>query len=406
MLSVKKTLNSYKDLILLGFLAVIIGIIVGTIDTLFGKVLLEITNFRSNYVFCLLPFLPLAGLLIIYTYLKIGKNTIKGMSLIFSVRFKDEDTIPMRLVPLIMVSTWLTHLFGGSAGREGVAVQIGGTIAHSLGKRLKIKNSSKIFLITGMSAGFAGLFQTPIAAIFFAMEIFVAGFIEYYALIPCIIASFVASYTSHALGLEKFSVNLNYTLKVNIYLILKIALLGILFGIIGSLFAYILNFSKKFFSKLINGPILRILIMGFILSFLILVLHKGRYAGLGTNLIEASFYNEKIYGYDWVLKFLLTILTLSAGFQGGEVTPLFSIGASLGVIISPILGLPTDIGAALGYVAVFGSATNTFLAPIFIGGDVFGYDYLPYFFVVSAIAYIFNGNKSIYSAQKISGDIF
>jgi H+/Cl- antiporter ClcA len=137
---------------------------------------------------------------------------------------------------------------------------------------------------------------------------------------------------------------------------------------------------------------------------LLLLLHKGRYAGLGVNLIEASFFNEKIYGYDWLLKFLLTILTLSAGFQGGEVTPLFSIGASLGAIISPILRLPTEFAAALGYIAVFGSATNTIIASIFIGAEVFGYDYLPYFFIVSSISYVFNGNNSIYSSQKILND--
>ncbi|HOV25633.1 MAG TPA: chloride channel protein [Pseudobacteroides sp.] len=402
MLSLKKISSNYRDVFLLSFIAIIIGIIVGAIDTLFGRVLLEITDIRSNYIFQLIPFLPLAGIIIIFTYSKIGKNSIKGMSLILSIEFK-EGTIPKRLVPLIMASTWLTHLFGGSAGREGVAVQIGGTVARSIGRQLSIKNNSKTLLITGMAAGFAGLFQTPVAAIFFAMEI-LTGPVEYYALIPCIIASFVASYTSHTLGLEKFGVNLNCSLELSIYLILKVVLLGILFGIIGGLFAYILNLSKRFFGNRISNPILKIFILGCILSFLLLLLHKGRYAGLGVNLIEASFFNEKIYGYDWLLKFLLTILTLSAGFQGGEVTPLFSIGASLGAIISPILRLPTEFAAALGYIAVFGSATNTIIASIFIGAEVFGYDYLPYFFIVSSISYVFNGNNSIYSSQKILND--
>ncbi|NLZ48093.1 MAG: voltage-gated chloride channel protein, partial [Clostridiales bacterium] len=335
-------------------------------------------------------------------YSKIGKNSIKGMSLIFSAGFDEKETIPKRLVPLAMVSTWITHLFGGSAGREGVAVQIGGTVGHAVGRKLGLKdNKSKILLITGMAAGFAGLFHTPLAAIFFAMELLTAGVVEYSALFPCIIAAFVANYTSLALGLEKSVVNLNCSLELNVYLILKIVLLGILFGIIGGLFAYALNFSKKFFSKSISNPILRIFIMGCILSVLFLLLHKGRYSGLGSNLITAAFSNGKVYGYDWILKFILTILTLSVGFQGGEVTPLFSIGASLGAIIAPIFGLPIEFVAALGYVALFGSGTNTILAPIFIGGEIFGFDYLPHFFVVSSIAYVFNGNKSIYSSQKI-----
>lgn len=251
-----------------------------------------------------------------------------------------------------------------------------------------------------MAAGFAGLFQTPIAAIFFAMEIFIAGSVEYGALLPCIIASFVASYTSHALGLEEHGFKLNYSLGLNGYLILKIMLLGILFGIVGGLFAYVLNWSKKFFSERIGNPILRVFIMGCVLSVLFMLLHKGRYSGSGSNLIEAAFSNGKIYPYDWLLKFLLTILTMSVGFQGGELVPLFSIGASLGNVMAAIFGLPNGFAAALGYVALFGSATNTILAPVFIGGEIFGYEYLPYFFVVSAIAYVFNGNKSIYSAQK------
>lgn len=235
-----------------------------------------------------------------------------------------------------------------------------------------------------MSAGFSGLFQTPIAAIFFAMEVLTAGSLEYCALFSCIIASFIASYTSYALGLEKFSVNLSSSLELNALLIGKVILLGILFGIVGGIFAHLLNICKVFLSKHIKNPILKIIITGCAVSLLLLVLYQGRYSGLGTDLINASFNKGKIYGYDWILKLLLTILTLSAGFQGGEVTPLFSIGSCLGVAVANILGLPVELTASLGYVAVFGSATNTILAPIFIGVEVFGFDYLPYFFIVSA----------------------
>jgi len=405
MQDLKKILNNCKDILLLGLIAIPIGVAVGAIDTLFGKVLLEVNNIRNNNVFRLIPFLPLAGVLITYTYSKIGKNSIKGMALIFSAGFKEEDNIPLRLIPLAMVSTWLTHLFGGSAGREGVAVQIGGTVGHSIGKRLNIKNSSKILLIAGMSAGFAGLFLTPMAAAFFAMEVFTAGIVEYCALFPCITAALSASFISRLLGLGKTGVNLNCSLDLDIPLILKLVLLGILFGIIGGLFAYILNFTGKFLAEHISDPILRVFIMGCILSVLLLLLHHGRYAGSGSNLIEASFSKGKIYEYDWLLKFLLTVLTMSIGFQGGELVPLFSIGASLGAVISPILRLPSELASALGYVAVFGSATNTILAPVFIGGEIFGFDCLPYFFIVSAIAYVFNGNKSIYTAQRLSADL-
>ena len=158
---------------------------------------------------------------------------------------------------------------------------------------------------------------------------------------------------------------------------------------------------KKYFSNKFKNPYIKIMIIGTFLSIILFLLHKGRYSGLGTNLISLSFNDGKIYYYDWILKFLLTIITLSAGYQGGEVTPLFSIGASLGIILGSIFGLPIKFTAALGYAAVFGSATNTFLAPMFIGAEVFGFEYLPFFFVTCSLGYIFNGKQSIYSSQKI-----
>ena len=160
--------------------------------------------------------------------------------------------------------------------------------------------------------------------------------------------------------------------------------------------------SKKILSNRIKNPILKIFIIGIVLSIFLLIIHKGRYCGLGTNLISMSFNEKEIYIYDWILKFIFTVVTLSAGFQGGEVTPLFSIGASLGVVLGTFLGIPVELTAALGYAAVFGGATNTLLAPIFIGAEVFGFEYLPLFFITCSLAYVFNGNKSIYSAQKIT----
>ena len=409
MLKKLRTKENYIDLILLGLLAIILGIVVGALDTLFGKVLIEIGDYRDNHIFFLLPFLPLAGVLIVFTYSKIGKNSVRGMSLLFAVSNGEEKVIPKRLVPLIMVSTWITHLFGGSAGREGVAVQIGGTVGHTLGHSLgKSKVFSiddqeirKILLITGMGAGFAGLFQTPIAATFFALEVLMVGSLMYHALLPCMLASFTASFTSHILGLDKFSVDLNINVDINPLMIGKLIIIGILFGIVGGGFAYLLSWLKEFLSKYLKKPIWKVFFTGCVLSILLLMLQHGRYSGLGTNLIHAAFYKEAIYTYDWILKLILTIITLSAGFQGGEVTPLFSIGASFGLVVASLFGLPVQLAAALGYAAVFGSATNTLLGPIFIGAEVFGYQYLPYFVVCVGIAYVFNGNKSIYSSQKI-----
>ncbi len=401
----KLNIKYYKNLILLGLIGIPIGAIVGVIDTIFGKTLLKITDIRQSYPLILIPFLALIGVIIVYCYNKFGGKSSKGMSLIFEVSQGKEDKIPLRLIPFIIISTWATHLFGGSAGREGVAVQIGATFSNWVGDKINIKDTKKIFLITGMSAGFSGLFQTPIAAIFFAIEVLIAGNIHYRALIPAITASFMASTTSHLLGLEKFTFSLSSNINLNFITILKIIILGIIFGLVGGSFAICLKNIKTFFTNKIKNPIKRIFIISIILSIIFLVLYKGRYSGLGTNLINASFYNEQIYAYDWMLKFILTIITLSIGFQGGEVTPLFSIGASLGVILASLFNLPLEFVASLGYISVFGSATNTFFAPIFIGGEVFGYEYMPYFFISMAFAYTFNFNKSIYSLQQANYNI-
>lgn len=397
---IKYTFRQYIDIIILGVAAIIIGVIVGTIDTLFGKVLLVVTSFRQDHVTWLIPFLPIAGVLIILMYNKLGKNSMKGMTLVFEVGHGEADEIPVRLIPLITVSTWMTHLFGGSAGREGVAVQIGANVGHGVGRRLKKENSAKILLVAGMAAGFAGLFQTPIAAVFFAMEMLTVGILEYKALFPALIASYTASYTSHLLGLEKFTVFINDKVNFDWITIVKLVFLGIVFGVIGGLFAQILHMAKELFSKWLKSLYKKIFVVGILISVLSLLCHMGRYSGLGTNLISQSFDGE-IYSYDFALKFLFTIVTLAAGYQGGEVTPLFSIGASLGALLAALMGLPQAFVAALGYACVFGSATNTLIAPMFIGAELFGFENMPYFFVTCALSYIFNGNKSIYSLQNI-----
>ena len=387
----------YLKLIIAG---IIIGFIVGIIDTIFGRGLIWIGDIRKEYLYYFVPFLALAGLLIVFIYQKFAGKTGKGMGLIFEVGHGTEKEIPLRLVPILTVTTWITHLFGGSAGREGVAVQLGATLSHRFNKYFNFPDKSKVFLVTGMAAGFGGLFQTPIAALFFGLEVLALGNLQLYALLPAAVAAFTASWTSSFLGLEKFTHIVNTNLSITPMIFVKFAILGIIFGIAGNLFVYLQSFLKKFAAEKIKNPYYRIFIIGIFLSMILLLLHKGRYTGLGTNLIENSFSGKPIFGYDWILKLLLTTLTLAAGFQGGEVTPLFSIGASLGVVIAIFFGLPIEFVAAAGYISVFGSATNTLLAPIFIGGEVFGFNNLPFFVIIVIFAYLVNRKISTYGLQK------
>ena len=224
---IKRLVNTYSSLVLMGAVGIPIGIIVGTICALFGRVLLAIGAFRDEHITLLLPFLALMGLAIVFAYRTWGKGTERGMSLVFDVGHGREDAISPRLVPLIMLSTWGTHLFGGSAGREGVAVQIGATVSHWIGRRLPFRDPGNTFLLIGMAAGFAGLFRTPLAATVFAIEVLVAGRMEYRALFPALTASLAASMTSGALGLEKFEVAVTASYVLDLPGLGRLALLGI-----------------------------------------------------------------------------------------------------------------------------------------------------------------------------------
>ena len=390
-----------KNISIYVLLAVVVGIIVGAIDALFGRVLLFITDFRTEHYKMLLPFLPIAGLLIIYMYNKCSKESLKGMSLVLETTQEKREGIPKALIPLVMIGTWITHLFGGSAGREGVAVQIGATLSHNISKKLNLPNNGKVMAIVGMSAGFGGLFQTPLAALFFAIEVITVGVLEYEALLPAFVGAYVASTTSHLLGLEKFFVNINDTIPIDEKAVVKIIILGIAFGLAGKAFSYSLSKLKVFMGNKFKNPYVRIGVVSIPLAVLLFIVLGGRYCGLGTNIINNCFNDGTVYSYDFILKIAFTVITLSIGFQGGEVTPLFAIGASLGYVLGGVMGLNPVVTASLGYAAVFGSATNTLIAPMLIGLEVFGTQNMTMFVVVCIIAYVLNGNKSIYSAQEI-----
>lgn len=305
-----------KRTLVLIAVAVPTGIAVGAVDAVFGRVLLYLGAVRDAHTAWFLPFLGLIGALMAWAYKRYGAGCENGMGMVFEAGHAEREAIPLRLVPFVICATWLTHLFGGSAGREGVAVQLA-----------------------------------------------------------------AAPEWSAELALE-------------------LTALGIVFGLTGAAFAFCLKRAKKLAQNRLKNPVLRALVMGVALSAVLYLLYRGRYCGLGTNLINASLAGEPIYAWDWALKLALTVLTLSAGFQGGEVTPLFSIGASLGAALAGLLGLPAAFCAALGYAAVFGSATNTLLAPALIGAEVFGWAAAPHFFAVCALSYAVNGGRPIYSGQK------
>lgn len=396
-----KRIKGMKETIFYVIAALFLGAVIGCIDALFGRVLIAITDFRGRYIKILIWFLPIAGLFICWMYHHFNETSLKGMTLVLEAAQGKREDIPLALVPLVMICTWITHLFGGSAGREGVAVQIGATLSHWFARRFKFPDNGKVLLIAGMAAGFGGLFQTPFAAVFFAIEVIVTGEMLYQAFLPSLVAAVTASTVSNTLGLEKFEVpfkqsfNLSES-KTMFYMVI----LGVAFGLTGRVFSVLLKKSREFMAEKFENPYKRIGFVSIPLSVILFVLWNGRYCGLGTNLISQTFTGGEIFIFDWIIKLLLTVITLSIGFQGGEVTPLFSIGASLGFCLGNLFGISSVLCGALGYAAVFGSATNTLIAPFLIGVEVFGTKNTLVFLIVCSIAYIVNGDRCIYGAQE------
>ena len=398
-------------------LGIILGAVIGALTACFGDISDRLSAIRDANPLYFIPALAIGGAAIVFAYKKWGRWTERGMDQVFAVGLNKESDFPLVSIPMAAVSTWLTQLFGGSAGREGAAMQIGTALSYNISKKLPFENAAHVMLVTGLAAGFAGIFQAPMAATAFALEVLLVGHLELGALLPAAAAAFTACKVSSMLGFHKFSVDLSSLLdasgfSVSIFtnegaldgkFLMKLALMGVLFGIVGGGFAKLLGLSQNFFAKKFPNSIKRIAIMGVGISALLLVFFQGRYAGLGTNLLDMCFGINAagIAGYDWILKFALTILTLSAGFIGGVVTPLFAIGATFGIFIASMFGMPVALAAALGFAAVFASASNTLWAPILIAGEIFGFNCLPAFFIVCTMAYMCNGGQSIYKQKKI-----
>ncbi len=392
-------LRFWARLIVLALFGFPVGAVVGALDFLFASLLNGAAALREEYLYWLLPFLAPAAVCITFCYRRFGAGSDRAMNTIFEVAYGKDKYLPLRTAPMMMFSSALTHLFGGSAGREGAAVQIGAAVSYWAGQKLHIKHTARIFLVAGMAAGFSGLFGTPVAAVLYAVEVLLAGTLDYRALLPACTASFSAVAVSRALGLPSSDYALSFQPELSLALVCKLAALGLVFGLTGGLFAFCLRKGREWGEKAFKNPYVRAAVLGVCLTVL-LFLARGRYSGLGSNLIELSMTGGRVYPYDWVLKLFFTVLTLSAGLKGGEVTPLFSIGASLGAVLAGVVGLPVPVTAAVGYVCVFGGATNTFFAPLFVGAELFGYELLPFFFVACVVARLFNFGQSIYPLQR------
>jgi H+/Cl- antiporter ClcA len=397
-----------------------IAVVTGSLVALFLWLLDMVTALRWQNLW-LIFLLPLAGLLITLLYTFYGKNAGAGNNLIMDEIHKPGGGIPTRMAPLVLFSTILTHLFGGSAGREGTAVQMGGSISSLFAKWYKLKHTEKrILLMCGMSAGFGAVFGTPVAGAVFAMEVLAIGRIKYDALIPCLVASVIADITCSAYGIQHTHYSIAFAgdiqntpqwlpyLSFDFVLLCKVIIAGVAFGLVGYLFAETTHLLKHGAAKYIRNKWMIPIIGAALVVGSSYALGTFDYLGLGvTNptggvSILSAFHANGADTWSWLWKLLLTAITLSAGFKGGEVTPLFFIGATLGNTIAWVTGAPIDLFAALGFIAVFAGATNTPLACTLMGVELFGANNIVYYAVACFTAYYFSGHSGIYGSQRIA----
>lgn len=392
-------LNITEHLLKWLLIAIVGGIFVGSASALLLESLYFVTDKREANKW-IISLLPIAGLAIGLMYHYWGKNVVKGNNQLIDEIHSPEKIIPLKMAPLVYIGTVLTHLFGGSAGREGTAIQMGGALVDQISKIFKFSQENrKIVIVMGISAGFASVFGTPLAGAIFALEVLIVGRMRYEAIIPSFLAAVVADYVCLAWGVHHSHYIIDLVPEVNGISFLTAIAGGVIFGIAGRIFSKGIPFFQNFANK-INYPPLRPFLGGIIIAATVYIMGTTKYIGLGVPTIEEAFINPLPY-YDFALKILLTTFTIGVGFKGGEVTPLFFIGATLGNALALFLPLPMALLAGMGFVAVFSGATNTPIACTMMGIELFGIEAGVFIGIACVVAYLFSGHSGIYSSQIV-----
>lgn len=395
-LPIKMSIHMAKWLVI----SSLIGLIMGILSAFFLKSLDLVTTTRLNHTW-LLFLLPFSGAVFAFLYKKYGGNAVRGNNLVIDQANGGAENIPLRLIPLTLFGTITTHLFGGSVGREGTAVQMGGTVANAVGRLFRLdKLEREIVIISGISAGFSSVFGTPLAGTVFGLEVLVIGRLRSDAIFPSFFAAFFANFVTESLGVTHTHYKMGQIPDWTPLVFIKVFAAGICFGLAGWLFSRSIVFIKKVYANWIENVVLRNFIGGAVVVIVVLVLQTQRYLGLSLPLLKDAF-NGESYWFDWIGKLFFTVLSLGAGYQGGEVTPLFEIGATLGSSLAVVLHLSIPFLAGLGFIGVFSGATNTPIACFIMGIELFGSDAAVFFFMICLVSYMCSGNAGIYSAQRI-----
>lgn len=379
-----------------------VGVLAGTASAVFLVSLAWATDTRiANPMLILL--LPLGGFVVGWVYHRFGGSAAQGNNLVIEEVHLNRSRIPLRMAPLILLGTVITHLFGGSAGREGTAIQMGASLADNLRRLLHLSpDDRRLMLMAGISGGFGSVFGTPAAGFVFGMEVQSVGRIRYEGIIPCLVAAVVGDLVTRAWGVGHSQYPLLAHVEIEPVLLLKVVAAGVVFGLTSILFVELTHTVKRLQSRFVAYPPLRPLIGGLIILALVLVTGTSDYLGLSLPLIQQTMNGAGVVTFAFLLKLVFTAVTLGSGYLGGEVTPLFVIGATLGYTLGVVLGVDPAFMAAIGFVAVFAGASNTPLACSLMALELFGGGSAIYIIVGCVIAYLASGHRGIYVTQIVN----
>lgn len=376
-----------------------IGIVVGMVGTAFSYGMKAVTEMRQEYPMIILG-LPVAGLVIVFLYKIAHRENDHGTNSVLAA-VRSEEKLHVVTAPLIFVSTLLTHLFGGSAGREGAALQMGGSIGSGVGKLFRLNEKDmQMAVMCGMSACFSALFGTPLAATIFSMEVVSVGVMYYSALVPCMFSSLIAVEIARFFHVEGEAMIISVVPDLTAVATGKVALVAILCALVSICLCVVLHLASEYTKKWMPNPYVRIFVVGIVIVAINLLLGTTDYLGAGMEVIERCMHGE-VRPEAFLIKMLLTALTLGVGFKGGEIVPSFFVGATFGCMMGQLLGISPSLCAAVGMIAVFCGVTNSPITSLWIAVELFGTESIYFVLMGVAISYMLSGYYSLYHSQKI-----